>query len=237
MQWFFRSGLVRVPDKDSNPDCPLNSPLRWVCHDLVELREQGRKKELSMASKKKSKSKKTKKESQAEALMLVNQVARNARTVLSRHLLDLGLYAGQDGVMLALDQEDGQTPGAIAAALGVKAPTITKTIGRLAAQGFVRREGSPDDGRMLLVFLTDAGRDQIKSVRKAQRRTEKAVFAGLKKRDVSDLLTLLSTIDANISQSLNAVPVPVDADTDPQMPGVTNEAAIFPSDAGESQTD
>jgi DNA-binding MarR family transcriptional regulator len=82
---------------------------------------------------------------------------------LSRHLLDLGLYAGQDGVMLALDQEDGQTPGAIAMSLGVKAPTITKTIGRLAAQGFVRREGSPDDGRMLLVFLTDAGRDQIKS--------------------------------------------------------------------------
>ena len=47
---------------------------------------------------------------------------------------------------------------------------------RLAAQGFVRREGSKEDGRMMLVFLTDAGRDQIKSVRKSQRRTEKAAF-------------------------------------------------------------
>ena len=157
-----------------------------------------------MSGKKKSKSGKSRKTDQAEALAMINQVARNARTALSRHLLDLGLYAGQDSVILALDGHDGQTPGAIAASLGVKAPTITKTIGRLAAQGFVRREGSPDDGRMMLVFLTDAGRDQIKSVRKAQRRTEKAVFQGLKKKDIAHLLELLSAMDANIAATLSS---------------------------------
>ncbi|MCY0148393.1 MarR family transcriptional regulator [Hoeflea sp. G2-23] len=161
---------------------------------------------MSAKIKSKSKSRKTKKQGQAEALVLVNQLARNARTALSRRLLDLGLYAGQDGVILALDARDGQTPGMIAASLGVKAPTITKTIGRLAAQGFVRREGSPDDGRMMLVYLTDAGRDQIKSVRKAQRRTEKTAFAGLKKKDVITLLDLLATMDTNIGASLSAVP-------------------------------
>jgi DNA-binding MarR family transcriptional regulator len=157
-----------------------------------------------MSGKKKNKIGKTKKSDQAEALSLINQVARNARTALSRHLLDLGLYAGQDGVMLALDGNDGQTPGAIAASLGVKAPTITKTIGRLSAQGFVRREGSPDDGRMMLVFLTEAGRDQIKSVRKSQRRTEKAAFLDLKKKDIALLLELLSRIDANIAADLGS---------------------------------
>ncbi|MBU4528186.1 MAG: MarR family transcriptional regulator [Hoeflea sp.] len=162
-----------------------------------------------MSGKKKNKTKKAKRTAQAEALSLINQVARNARTALSRHLLDLGLYAGQDGVMLALDGNDGQTPGAIAASLGVKAPTITKTIGRLAAQGFVRREGSKEDGRMMLVFLTDAGRDQIKSVRKSQRRTEKAAFADLKEKDVAHLLDLLAKVDAGIAADLrsgNAVP-------------------------------
>ncbi|MDZ7601215.1 MAG: MarR family transcriptional regulator [Hoeflea sp.] len=157
-----------------------------------------------MSAKKKNKTKKAKKTAQAEALSLINQVARNARTALSRHLLDLGLYAGQDGVMLALDGNDGQTPGAIATSLGVKAPTITKTIGRLAAQGFVRREGSKDDGRMMMVFLTDAGRDQIKSVRKSQRRTEKAAFAGLKDKDVAQLVDLLSKVEASIAAELSA---------------------------------
>jgi len=155
-----------------------------------------------VSAKKKTKLKKTKKSDHAEAFLMINQVARNARTALSRHLLDLGLYAGQDGVMLALDADDGQTPGAIAASLGVKAPTVTKTIGRLAAQGFVRRQGSPDDGRMMLVFLTDAGRDQIKSIRKSQRKTEKAAFAGLKKKEVAELVSLLAVVNANISATL-----------------------------------
>jgi len=155
-----------------------------------------------MSAKKKNKSKKPKRSEHAETLSMINQVARNARTALSRHLLDLGLYAGQDAVMLALDAHDGQTPGAIAAALGVKAPTITKTIGRLAVQGYLRREGSPDDGRMMLVFLTDEGRNQIKSIRKSQRKTEKAAFAGLKKKEIAQLHELLATVDANIAATL-----------------------------------
>ncbi|MEP3669260.1 MAG: MarR family transcriptional regulator [Roseibium sp.] len=187
-----------------------------------------------MSGKKKNKTKKAKKSAQAEALSLINQVARNARTALSRQLLDLGLYGGQDGVMLALDGNDGQTPGAIAASLGVKAPTITKTIGRLAAQGFVRREGSKDDGRMMLVFLTDAGRDQIKSVRKTQRRTEKAAFAGLKEKDVAHLLDLLSRVDASIAAELSSGSVVVAdrlLETDPleihgsDLPGDDEQAA------------
>jgi DNA-binding MarR family transcriptional regulator len=190
-----------------------------------------------MSSKKKSKSKMTKRESQAEALALVNQVARNARTALSRHLLDLGLYAGQDSVMLTLDDQDGQTPGAIATSLGVKAPTITKTIGRLAAQGFVRREGSPDDGRMLLVFLTDAGREQIKAVRKAQRRTEKAVFAGLKQRDITQLLGLLATMDANIARTLSAEAVMADLESDVDIDETPDQAVAVDDEIGEPQTD
>lgn len=187
-----------------------------------------------MSAKKKSKSQKSKKGGHAEALSMITQVARNARTALSRHLLDLGLYAGQDGVMLALDARDGQTPGAIAVSLGVKAPTITKTIGRLAAQGFLRREGSPDDGRMMLVFLTEAGRDQIKSIRKSQRKTEKAAFAGLKKKEVAELLRLLTAVDANISETLRPDAVPVSdeaAAANAEMP-LTEELSAN-GDAGE----
>jgi len=176
-----------------------------------------------VSAKKKTKVKKSRKSDQAEAFLMINQVARNARTALSRNLLDLGLYAGQDGVMLALDADDGQTPGAIAASLGVKAPTVTKTIGRLAAQGFLRREGSPDDGRMMLVFLTESGRDQIKSIRKSQRKTEKAAFAGLKKKEVGELLALLSTIDTNILASLRS-------DFVSTLPRNTANGAVDPMD-------
>jgi DNA-binding MarR family transcriptional regulator len=189
------------------------------------------------AKKKKSKMPKARKGDQAEAFSMITQVARNARTALSRHLLDLGLYAGQDGVMLALDARDGQTPGAIAMSLGVKAPTVTKTIGRLAAQGFVRREGSPDDGRMMLVFLTEAGRDQIKSIRKSQRKTEKAVFAGLKQRDITQLLGLLATMDANIARTLSAEAVMADLESDVEIEETPDQAVAVDDEIGERQTD
>ena len=148
-----------------------------------------------MSGKKKSK---TKTKTEGELLSAVSQVARAARTSLGRNLLDVGLYAGQDVLMLALDRQDGQAPGAIAASLGVKAPTITKTISRLAAQGLVRRQDSPDDGRMSLVYLTDLGREKIKAISRAQKETEKQALDGLKNKDVKQLIALLSAIEANL---------------------------------------
>ena len=146
------------------------------------------------------KKKKDKNRQDGAVLAMMAQVARNARTALSRQLLDLGLYAGQDALMLALDKDDGQTPGAIATKLGVKAPTITKTITRLSAQGFVRREEAPHDGRMSLVYLTEAGREKIKAVAKAQRQTEKKALGSLKGKDVRHLMELLEEVDANLAR-------------------------------------
>ena len=76
-----------------------------------------------------------------ELAQSITQAARSMRTALSHSLAESGLYAGQDGVILALAQEGSLTPGQIAQKLGVKAPTMTRTIGRMEAQGFVERSG------------------------------------------------------------------------------------------------
>ena len=152
-----------------------------------------------MASKKKNKGKAR---SSGDLLAAVNQVARSSRTALSRNLLDIGLYAGQEGLMLVLDRQDGLTPGAIAQELGVKAPTITRSISRLSAQGLVRRQNSADDRRQSLVYLTDLGREKIKAISKAQKATEKQALEGLKKKDVKQLIALLEAIESNFAEPL-----------------------------------
>ena len=144
------------------------------------------------------KKKKDKVDRTGELIGAVSLVARNSRTRLSRQLLDHGLYAGQDALMLALDREGGLAPGAIASSLGVKAPTVTKMISRLSAQGVVRREESPDDGRMSVVFLTDLGHEKIKAISKAQKETEKLALKGFKKKEIKQLLAMLGAIDANL---------------------------------------
>ena len=157
-----------------------------------------------MTEKDKSSDKKPRRLAESEALALITQTARSIRTALSRLLPDTGLYAGQDSVILALEREDGVSPGAIAASLGVKAPTITKTIGRLGAQGYLRTEKSDRDARMVRIFLTDAGREKIRLVREAQRLAEKQAFDALRGKDVRRLIDLLTAVDQSVSGNRTA---------------------------------
>ncbi|MDR6757922.1 DNA-binding MarR family transcriptional regulator [Mycoplana sp. BE70] len=126
------------------------------------------------------------------------QAARSIRTVLSRNLLSSGLYAGQDGVMLALADNGGMTAGALAARLGVKAPTMTRTIGRLEAQGFVERKPDTADGRLTVVELTPTGRASLALIAQACDLSERQALDGLSDKEVRTLLKLLRTVDGNL---------------------------------------
>lgn len=135
------------------------------------------------------------------AAAVVN-AARSMRTVLSRNLLATGLYAGQDGVILALAEEGGLTAGALATRLGVKAPTMTRTIGRLEAQGFVERKPDEMDGRLTVVHLTEAGRASVDHITEAGRLSERQAADGLSEKDVRNLLKLLRAMDENLHAGL-----------------------------------
>ena len=141
----------------------------------------------------------------------LHSAARLSRTALAARLLTHGFYAGQDQIMLALSQEDGQTPGQLAARLGVRPPTITKTINRLQGQGFLDKRASENDGRQAHIFLTEAGMETIKAIEKSLRKTEKQALKGLDKKEQKQLSKLLARIEANLS---GADPAELDEDLD-----------------------
>ncbi|RUX73044.1 MarR family transcriptional regulator [Mesorhizobium sp. M7A.F.Ca.US.006.04.2.1] len=143
----------------------------------------------------------------------LHSAARLARTALAARLLAHGFYAGQDQIMLALDREDGQTPGNLAGRLGVRPPTITKTINRLQAQGFLEKRTSEADARQAHIFLTDTGRDIIHAIEKSVKKTEKQALKGLDKKDQKSLFKLLARIEANLSNE-ELVLIDDDAESD-----------------------
>jgi DNA-binding MarR family transcriptional regulator len=140
----------------------------------------------------------------------LHSAARLSRTALAARLLNHGFYAGQDQIMLALDHEDGQTPGQLAARLGVRPPTITKTINRLQVQGFLDKRASEIDARQANIFLTDAGREAIRAIEKSVRKTEKQALKGLDKKEQKTLSKLLSRVEANLTNG-QAIEVEDDA--------------------------
>jgi DNA-binding MarR family transcriptional regulator len=137
-----------------------------------------------------------------KVLQQVQIVARLGRTALAVKLLEKKLYAGQDQLMLALAATDGQTPSALATLIGVRPPTITKTISRLQAQGFLEKRGSETDARQANIFLTDAGREVIFGIEKSIRKTEKQALLGLDKKDQKALTKLLRKIEGNLSKDV-----------------------------------
>ncbi len=128
----------------------------------------------------------------------ITNAARSMRTALSRSLADSGLYAGQDGVILALAGEDGLTPGQLAARLGVKAPTMTRTIGRMEAQGFVERRPDAVDGRITKVHLTEAGLQSVEQIGRSVADCGSVAARGLTDKEVRTLLKLLKVIESNL---------------------------------------
>src|SRR2546429_5725258 len=82
------------------------------------------------------------------------QAAHAYRVRAGSRLARIELHSGQESLLKALDESDGQSMSDLAASLGVQPPTVTKMISRLAAQDYVERRASPCAGRPATVFLT-----------------------------------------------------------------------------------
>lgn len=72
-------------------------------------------------------------------------------------LAPLGLTYPQYLVMLVLWERDGRSVSEIGASLHLDSGTLTPLLKRLEAAGIVRRRRLPEDERVVLVDLTEAG--------------------------------------------------------------------------------
>jgi DNA-binding MarR family transcriptional regulator len=75
----------------------------------------------------------------------------------------------QLSALATLAKEGAMTPGALAIRERVRPPSMTRIIVSLADLGFVDRVAHPDDGRQVLVSVSDAGADLLEAERRASR--------------------------------------------------------------------
>ena len=92
-----------------------------------------------------------------------NAVNEAIRAIGIRHralagalLAPLGLHPGQEVLLLELDQGP-RSQAQLAVASGCEPPTITHSVRKLEAAGLVLRRPSPDDGRVMIVELSEHG--------------------------------------------------------------------------------
>lgn len=146
------------------------------------------------------KDKTRKSRSNATIINLLGGINRSSRASLSEKLHKLGLFGGQERIILLLRDDDGLTPSMIAEKLNVSPPTIAKSIARLTSRGVLVRRVDKSDRRRANVFLSNVGHSMVKNIDKEHRKWQKKVLKSFSKAEKSDLSKQLQLILSNIDQ-------------------------------------
>lgn len=138
--------------------------------------------------------------------------ARLHRGRMAERLADLGLYPGQEQALQFLAQHESPTMGELAEALNVKAPTVSKTVARLSQQNLVERKTGEQDGRLVRVGLTEAGRQRAASLAGLADEVEMELTRGLDGKDRRRLRRLLRKAAKNLARASGRHDAPSDED-------------------------
>lgn len=61
--------------------------------------------------------------------------------------------------LLSIDKEEGTPSTKIASRMGMEATSLTRTLKTLEEKGLIQRQPNPKDGRGVLIYLTDFGKE------------------------------------------------------------------------------
>jgi DNA-binding MarR family transcriptional regulator len=62
--------------------------------------------------------------------------------------------------LLSLDREDGTPSTALAPKMGMEATSLTRTLKSMEDRGLIIRKKNPNDGRGMLIYLTEFGKEK-----------------------------------------------------------------------------
>lgn len=130
----------------------------------------------------------------AEFLDLHSRNSKLLRALIERSVRRYGLYPGQDLVLAVLWEQDGRTPGEVAAALNVTTPTIVKMANRMTATGLLTRGRDTNDNRLVRLWLTEKGWELREPVEANRASLESLVTADLTETERQCLLSALKKV-------------------------------------------
>jgi DNA-binding MarR family transcriptional regulator len=131
------------------------------------------------------------------------RVAKSHKALAGTLLASLGLYPGQEIVLMTLGQSGPLGQRELVRLLGTHPSTVTKMVQRLERAGFVRRSRSGADARAMTVELTDAGAALIARLHDLWEQLEQLTVAHLPPTEQKALLATLARLEASINAALN----------------------------------
>jgi DNA-binding MarR family transcriptional regulator len=131
---------------------------------------------------------------QAIRLLSLRHRARAAQL-----LAPLGLYAGQEALLLELDRTGPRIQAQLSEALGCEPPSVTLMTRKLEASGHIRRTPDPADKRATIVALTDSGKALVEQIGQLWVALAEETVRGLPAETLEQLPGILHTMSSNVN--------------------------------------
>lgn len=106
-------------------------------------------------------------------------LARSHRAKVAGMLADIGLFPGQEILLMQLAEKDGKPQKSLCESIGLDHSTVAKSVARLERDGLIERRKCPEDGRVSQVHLTTKGREMTDAISR--------VWAELERETIKDL--------------------------------------------------
>ncbi|GLY30743.1 MarR family winged helix-turn-helix transcriptional regulator [Kineosporia sp. NBRC 101731] len=84
-------------------------------------------------------------------------LSRTLHGLTAELLLELGLYPGQELILMRLFDRDEQSQTSLQQSIGLDHSTVSRSIRRMEEAGLLARRPDPRDRRAMVVSLTEAG--------------------------------------------------------------------------------
>ena len=126
------------------------------------------------------------------------RVARLHKELAARLLRDIGLYPGQELLLMQLWDGGPQRQVDVLRLLGSDAATMTRSVQRLERAGLVCRTPNASDGRSVIIAATPASEALREKVREVWQTLEEAAAAGLSAGEAEETLRVLRRLEENL---------------------------------------
>lgn len=139
----------------------------------------------------------------------IHRLSRDVAETVEQHFRSHGIGRGDYDVLASLRRAGDPpvlTPAQLSGGLMLSSAGVTGRIDRLERAGLVARRPHPQDGRGVLVELTDAGRDLVDRLVSEDMERQAEWMAALSERDRATLIRLLRKLSAAVGESSTRAP-------------------------------
>ncbi len=131
-------------------------------------------------------------------LMLINEISKLFCNHMRKHD-DPALNNSYRHILFHLAHRDGRTQLELAKLTHLKPPTVSVSLAKLEADGYVERTADPDDLRQTRVYLTEKGQEVDRRARIAIDEIESKVTECLCEAERTELISLLIKLRDNLT--------------------------------------